>query len=101
MVAASSKPSPSGETGCAVKTLVDSALHDAAEESACEAGGCEDGGPLSNFLGFVPGAENPLYTDEAARLEDSLEETDDHDLPGVVYEGGAESEEAPCHASGG
>jgi hypothetical protein len=80
---------------------VDPALHEAAEEGACESGGCEDGGSLSDFFWLVPGSENPLYADEAAGLEDTLEEADDHDLPGMVHESGAESEKAPCHAGGG
>jgi hypothetical protein len=95
------QPAPAGETGCTIKTLVDSTLHDAAEERTRESGRCEDGGTLANFFRLIPRSENPLYADEAAGLEDTLEEADDHDLPGVVHESGAESEEAPCHASGG
>jgi len=80
---------------------VNPALHDAAEERACEAGRCEDGGPLPNFFRLIPRSEDPLHSDEAAGLEDTLEEADDHDLPGVMHESGAESEKTPCHASGG
>lgn len=80
---------------------MDASLHDSREEGARETGRCEDGCTLADFLRFVPRSENPLYADEAAGLEDSLEETNDHDLPGVVHERGAESEKAPCHASGG
>lgn len=79
---------------------MNASLHDAAEQSAREAGRCEDGCALADFFRLVPRAENPLYADEAAGFEDTLEETDDHDLPGMMDESGAEGEETPCHAGG-
>ena len=79
---------------------MNSALHDTAEQSPDQSRAGEDSGALANLLRLVPRAQDPLHADEAAGFENSLEETDDHDLPGVVHECRAESEKTPRHASG-
>lgn len=48
------------------------------------------------YIRLVPSSENPVDSHETARLEEALEETNHHNLPGVIREARAKCQKAPA-----
>lgn len=76
---------------------MDSSLQKTGEHSASQATAREDSGSLAEFIRLVPAPQDIVASNKSRGLEDSLEEANDHDLPWVVREPGAEGQQAPCN----
>lgn len=77
------------------KTLVNTPLHKPREHCSSQTTASKDRRSFAELVRLVPTSENILATNEGRSLKDSLEESDDHDLPWVVSKASTQSEQSP------